>query len=533
SLLMVESGDEDALLRVAATAAPSLAPARMDAVHLLSGEWLATSDEFARQEVQARTEAQLGSIGAAGGAVESPAGGWAWAFPLHSLSGLFGHLIAVADEAPTEFERFLLRMLAQQTGIALANVRLHMQERASAAALRTMNANLTESIEALQASTDVHNRLTRVAASGEGEAGIAQAVHDLTGHPVAIEDRHGNLRAWAGAGRPEPYAKDPPAERRTLIERALAYDGPLRVDDRLVVVVSPSADVLATIALVDPEASASPLAAIALEHAGTVLAMELARLHGMAETELRLSRDLVEDLLTGTDEESAFVRAEALGYDLARPHKVVVVGCGADGGSELFHAVRRAARDAGVGSLLVARGGMIVVLSDRDQPWETFLAAVVEELHGRPCRVGIGGACSQPAEYPRSYREARLALKVLEMSGAPDQAIAYDDLGVYRLFAAADAGTDVEGIVRHWLGALLEYDAAKNGALVETLTLYLEQGGNYDSTSAALSIHRNTLKYRLRKIKELSGHDLSDADTVFNLQLATRACGTLAALHDL
>ena len=55
---------------------------------------------------------------------------------------------------------------------------------------------------------------------------------------------------------------------------------------------------------------------MALEHGATVLAVELARLRGLADTELRVRRELVHDLLTGTDDESAYLRAEALGYDL-------------------------------------------------------------------------------------------------------------------------------------------------------------------------------------------------------------------------
>jgi hypothetical protein len=60
--------------------------------------------------------------------------------------------------------------------------------------------------------------------------------------------------------------------------------------------------------------------------------------------------------------------------------------------------------------------------------------------------------------------------------------------------------------------------------------IYLECGGNYDATAASLSMHRSTLKYRLQRIREISGYDLSDADSRFNLQLATRAWTKLRAL---
>jgi DNA-binding PucR family transcriptional regulator len=66
---------------------------------------------------------------------------------------------------------------------------------------------------------------------------------------------------------------------------------------------------------------------------------------------------------------------------------------------------------------------------------------------------------------------------------------------------------------------------------VLTLGLYLARGGNYDATAGALKVHRSTLKYRLQRIREISGHDITDPDTAFNLQLASRARHTLAAVR--
>jgi DNA-binding PucR family transcriptional regulator len=89
----------------------------------------------------------------------------------------------------------------------------------------------------------------------------------------------------------------------------------------------------------------------------------------------------------------------------------------------------------------------------------------------------------------------------------------------------------VERFVRTWLGPLLDYDARKPADLVPTLTRFLELGQAYDATSEALAIHRSTLKYRLQRIREISQRDLSDPDTQFNFQLATRAWQTLVALR--
>lgn len=66
-----------------------------------------------------------------------------------------------------------------------------------------------------------------------------------------------------------------------------------------------------------------------------------------------------------------------------------------------------------------------------------------------------------------------------------------------------------------WLGDLLAYDAARGAALVDTLSRHLEHRGSYDAAAAALNVHRSTLKYRLKRIAEVSGHDLAVPDTAF------------------
>ena len=81
-------------------------------------------------------------------------------------------------------------------------------------------------------------------------------------------------------------------------------------------------------------------------------------------------------------------------------------------------------------------------------------------------------------------------------------------------------------------GPLATFPNSAQGYDYGGLTQYLEHGGNYDATAAELSVHKSTLKYRLQRIRELTGVELNDPDVHFNLQLATRAWGTLQALRD-
>jgi sugar diacid utilization regulator len=558
SIVMTSIRDETEILRIATTAVPSLGGCRAEVAHL-DGDWRVVGSRGRPANLE-DLQAQLAAFHRHGGLCNIEGCGWAWAYPLVSVNDMAGHLVVSRDTEPEAHHQFLLSVLVQQTGAALVNAGLHARERASAERerkaaarerviadeLRTTNValqravtELARSSEALQQNLDIHHRFTAVTSAGDRQEGIARALHELTGLPVAIEDRHGNLTAWAGPGQPEPYPKPTPARREHTLARALDAGGPVRDRDRLISVAQPGSEVLGVIAFVDPNRTADNSAKVALEYATTVLTLELTHLRALAETELRLRRDLVEELLAGTDPQGAQDRARALGYDLARPHRVIVVTTGSQrNGSQrvdyeaFYDAVRRAVRTTEVGSLLAARPGGVAVLCDTDLNWEQFRAAIVAQLGSAgSCRIGVGGRCIEPPEFPLSHRQAELALKLQVAIGGPDQATVFGDLGIYKLLSElANTGT-VEEFIRRWLGALLDYDAAKGAQLVETLSCYLECGGNYDLTAAALSLHRSTLRYRLQRIREMSSHDLQDSDIRFNLQLATRAWKTVHAMR--
>jgi DNA-binding PucR family transcriptional regulator len=287
------------------------------------------------------------------------------------------------------------------------------------------------------------------------------------------------------------------------------------------------------IVLIDPDRRAGEQELMALEHGATILAMELARVQSLAESKLRLRRDVVDELLNGTDEESGLARAMALGYDLQRPHRVVVVEGPENTGDNdaLFQAVRRAARDEPAGSLLVARGAEVVLLADTESDWEHLRRAVVRDLGDRRARMGIGERCEKVVDFPRSYRQAKLALRLPDRWEQDAAAIRFDDLGVYRLLIGIEDLGEIDRFVEHWLGKLLKYDARRGSELVRTLAHHLERGGNYELTAKSLIVHRSTLKYRLQRIRQIADLDLGDPDTWFNLHLATRAWSTLGVLR--
>jgi sugar diacid utilization regulator len=395
--------------------------------------------------------------------------------------------------------------------------------------LVAVNDQLRCTVTDLEQARDRLVTLTAVAATGGGGQAIAGALHSMTGCAVAVEDQFGNPLAWAGPDEPRPYPRTSPRVRSALLAEAGRHCGPLRDHDRLVALVRSCDGVLGLLALVDPERRAGRQEILALEHAAVVLAIDLAHRRDLAKAEIRLGGDLVGDLLTGTHTESALPRAAALGHDLRGPHQVLVVRWpGTHDDLGVVHALERAARLCQVDALVAPRPGAVVMVAATPESWG--VRSHWAELHralsdilpsARGC-IGVGGVRQSPSQLPDSYSEALHALAIRQRSVAGGLTC-FEELGFLRLLFSGDDDSEVERFVRDWLGVLIDYDDAKGADLVATLSQYYDSGGNYDATAAALLIHRSTLRYRLKRIRELTGCDLSAVDCRLNLQVATRA----------
>jgi hypothetical protein len=105
---------------------------------------------------------------------------------------------------------------------------------------------------------------------------------------------------------------------------------------------------------------------------------------------------------------------------------------------------------------------------------------------------------------------------------------------MHRIHAISEKDPASAQFIVDWLGILIDHDAAGRSELVETLSAFLENDGDYNDTSRALGIHRSTVRYRIHRIPELTQLDLHDPDTRLNLKVATRVLArhdSLSILH--
>ncbi|MET9392877.1 helix-turn-helix domain-containing protein [Streptomyces sp. NPDC006624] len=452
------------------------------------------------------------------------------ALALHGPGGLHGYLVVTSRTRPTHAQHVLLATLVRLTAAALSVAVDHRRRQDDALELhrlRRERATLQQRLISLTAEAGyeraVQDAFAEAAASGGGEEAVTSALHELTGFPVLVEDRFGRLRSWTGPGRPDPYPEPDPARREEMLQEVARRGGPVRVKDRLISLVRPRGEVLGVLALVDPRDDADEYTVFALEHAATSLALELSHLRHLAEVELRLRRALVDDLLGGTDEASAYARSEAFGHDLHRIQYVVVVQWRSRAPDDAFaRIVGRAASAVGMPSLVTRRSDHVVLVAEGRPDGHALYETLARETGTPDGTIGVSARCDTPGGIPGRYQEALRALEVRRRSRSRYGTTFFDDLGLYRILGPGNEYQELDGFVREWLGQLVDYDGRHRTALVETLSRYFDCGGNYTETAESLAIHRSTLRYRLQRIREISGHDLTNVEDRLNLQVATR-----------
>jgi hypothetical protein len=168
--------------------------------------------------------------------------------------------------------------------------------------------------------------------------------------------------------------------------------------------------------------------------------------------------------------------------------------------------------------LYLARGirGVLLVEERRPVGARDELVAVAEQLRadvssaapGGHVFVGMGGRSDDLEGAVHSERQARAAIEVAAIVPGFPTVVDWADLGVYQVLVQLPLDQLAPAAIPSALLRLFELD--KGGQLVSTLECYLDHAGDPRSTIAVLNIHRTSLYYRLSRIGELTGIDLSD-----------------------
>jgi sugar diacid utilization regulator len=134
-------------------------------------------------------------------------------------------------------------------------------------------------------------------------------------------------------------------------------------------------------------------------------------------------------------------------------------------------------------------------------------------------RIGISAKTSGARLVKDAYMQCREVLHITRRLAYPQPIVWFDELGyLHTLYKAGP-----EALMNNLHTAALELLMDEQGAdLFHTLETYLDAGGSAVRTAQQLNIHRSTLNYRMQRISEITGADLSDPVARVNLQMALK-----------
>lgn len=400
---------------------------------------------------------------------------------------------------------------------------------------------------------------------------LANAVAALLDAPVTFEDRSSRVLAFSGRqdeadlsrvetilGRQVPERYTRVLDERGVFQALYGGDRPVFVDlrpaglpeiqvPRVAIAVRAGDEILGSIWVATP-APLSPAREQALADSAKLVALHMLRVRAGADVQRRLRADLVATALEGGPG-----TADAVARLGLAGRAVVVLALGlrdadTEGALSLarLEAERQRAADAlalhlsavqagaAVALLNGVAYGLVPVLSGRADADER-VAAIARDFLDRtgervPGLIGIGCAAEDIAGLTRSRAGADRALRVLRARAGSLRVARAADVHVESLLlqlgdlAGADTHTPTGPIAR-----LLGYDRAHGGALAPTLRAWLDAFGDVIAAAAAMRVHPNTFRYRLRRITEVSGLDLQDAEARFAAMLQLRLLSTAAA----
>jgi PucR C-terminal helix-turn-helix domain/GGDEF-like domain len=399
---------------------------------------------------------------------------------------------------------------------------------------------------------------------------LANAVAALLDAPVTFEDRSSRVLAFSGRqdeadasrvetvlGRQVPDRYTRVLEERGVFQALYGGDRPVFIDlrpaglaeiqvPRVAVAVRAGDEILGSIWVATP-GPLSPAREQALADAAKLVALHMLRVRAGADVERRLRADLVATALEGGP--GAADAAARLGL-AGRPMVVLALGlreAGAEGALSLarLEAERQRAADALALHLSAVQGGAAVALlggvayalvpvlsgfAGADERVAVVARDFLDRTGERmPGLIGVGSVAEDIAGLARSRSAADRALRVLRGRSGSLRVARAADVHVESLLlelgdlAGADAHTPTGPVAR-----LLDYDTVHGGVLVPTLRVWLDAFGDVIAAAAAMRVHPNTFRYRLRRISEVSGLDLQDAEARFAAMLQLRLLGPAA-----
>ncbi|WP_055668893.1 PucR family transcriptional regulator [Desnuesiella massiliensis] len=433
--------------------------------------------------------------------------------------------------------------------------------------------------EVLRKSLNIHEQLMNIVLSGGGIEELSKELINLIHNPLLIANEYGEIIANEGlldANKMDEelfikyeqetmvnidilksyynnISKEMPREAIKLITKALGEE----ITYRIKPIVS-EREIYGYIIVGELESKMAELDYIAVERASVIILLERMKQRAIDETKQLMRRDFFDDLLEGKIHSESELENLAMIYGL-KPrlnYSCMVVEFknindnvlqyytekkfASQFREDIFKVVETIGLKAQVKTVSIIRGGYLIIFipfkneenhkENRDfcVSYGSILEkALMEKYEDYQLSIGIGKSYTI-LHQAKSFKEAMESIRIANQFGSDKNIVHFDDFMIYHLLNSSGNTDMLKDFYNNSIRTLAEYDSRNNTDLVSTLEVYFQCKSNMSEAAKNLYIHRNTLLYRLDKIKEILNTDLENGEENLELQLGIHIMKLLA-----
>jgi purine catabolism regulator len=430
---------------------------------------------------------------------------------------------------------------------------------------------VNEQYAVLRRAIAAHERLERIVLSERGLDALAGALASLVGGAVLVFDGRGEplvQRGFRRALEPETVAQLQTEVRERARRRDARAFLPLEVQEGnrglALPVVSDSSPQRpragagsasgripeAWLVAVKDSGPLSDFDRLTLHQAVTIVALELLRSRVAGDTERRLAGDVLAAVVAGELAGAELARRlEPLGLvDRVAALVIERPGNGRGSAAPLEAALSAALHDESTLGLVASTGPLTcaLVAGLEEDELVTVAERVAEQVAadlGADVVVGVGRAVPG-GEARRAFHEGRCALEAVGLglngdgpganggsrngsgthaaAAAGGRVATYKDLGSFQLLLSLQDDEALRLFCDSILGPIEAGDGHYGGELMRSLEAFIEENGQWERAARRLYCHRHTLRYRIRRVEELTGRNLGSARDRIEFWLALR-----------
>ena len=213
---------------------------------------------------------------------------------------------------------------------------------------------------------------------------------------------------------------------------------------------------------------------------------------------------------------------ERNGFLTNMDYTIAILSCdayGTEAGNEVLHRIQKGIRSLLKNGIVCEEKEQLIILVVGNTENEVIGASRKMCQEDKNIYMGIGTTVHHMNEIHKSYHRAITAYE-LSQDPIPGNVVSYNELGVYKLLADQKEEEIYPEFVEETLGVLIKYDEENGTDYLEILIAYFENECSIINTARSLYCHKNTMTYKINKIKEIMGCEILDNENRMKIMIA-------------